>query len=95
MSDEELKERFLSLNRKEVETHAGAVAAFCVCNNIELEKGVEIAIDILGDQLKELLISGAYQRGKVFYRTNKKRLEKLAEMMAAAEEAADEAEQHL
>lgn len=59
MTDEEMKKRLMMINGEEITRHGAAIAAFCTAYDVPLEKGVEIAMDLLGDILKKLISSGA------------------------------------
>ena len=83
MTDEALKRKLLEINGEEIEKHGAAIAAFCIANNIPLEKGVDFAIDCLGDILKQLIASGAIERGERYCKRIKEEFADLNAKLAA------------
>lgn len=90
MTDEEMKNKILHVNGEEIAKHAAAVASFCLAYDVPLEKGVEIAIDLLGDGLKVLISSGAIDMAEKYCKQIKSELSELNEKLRAGSEGENE-----
>lgn len=91
MSDKELKLRMFNQGKDTFDDHAAAVAAFCVMNDLSLEKGYELAIEILGDELTILLKNGTYDEAvKNLEKIKREAESELMKLQSKMREAADE-----
>lgn len=91
MSDAELKEKMFKGDKETYESQAASIAAFCLVHHIPLERGMEIAIDIIGDQILVLLKSGAYDKvEKRLEETERVAIEVLDRLQAKMREDFDE-----
>ena len=90
MTDEEMKKKILMIKGEEMARHAAAIASFCVAYDVPLEKGVEIAMDLLGDALKVLISSGAIDMAEKYSKQIKSELSELNKELRAGSEGEDE-----
>ena len=90
MTDEEMKKRLMMINGEEIVRHGAAIAAFCTAYDVPLEKGVEIAMDLLGDILKKLISSGALDVAEKYCKQIKSELSELNEKLRAGSEGKNE-----
>ena len=65
----QLKKKMLDEYRDILQEHAAKVACFCIENDIELEEGVELALEILGSYGRILLEEGIYDQAAVDYKS--------------------------
>ncbi len=64
----QLKKKMLDDYKNIMQEHAASVACFCIANDIELEEGVELAFEILGEYGRVLLEDGIYFRAEREYK---------------------------
>ena len=86
MTDEEMKKRIMLIDGEEIVKHGAAIAAFCTAHDVPLEKGVEIAMDLLGDVLKELISSGMLDVAERYCKQFKSEMSKLNEELRVGSE---------
>ncbi len=90
MTDEEMKKRLMMINREEIARHGAAIAAFCTAYDVPLEKGVEIAMDLLGDVLKELISSGMLDVAERYCKQIKSEISELGKELRSGSEGENE-----
>ena len=90
MTDEEMKKKIMMINGEEIARHGAVIAAFCVAYDVPLEKGVEIAMDLLGDMLKTVISSGALDVAEKYCKQIKSELSELNEKLRAGSEGENE-----
>ena len=90
MTDEEMKKRLMMINGEEIARHGAVIAAFCVAYDVPLEKGVEIAMDLLGDMLKTVISSGALDVAEKYCKQIKSEFSELNEKLRAGSEGENE-----
>lgn len=90
MTDEEMKKRLMMINGEEITRHGAAIAAFCTAYDVPLEKGVEIAMDLLGDILKKLISSGALDVAERYCKQIKSEISELNKELRSGSEGENE-----